>query len=116
MQVCSAVEVSGFFLCLFGAARITHRAQTIASVATKWHMTVTCANRFKNSNIITTVETNHTNCEDNNEEEEEEDGGSDSSDDILTSVSPQDSSSFHIRQALGQWLCFQNLLFQVTDF
>ena len=43
MQVCSAVQLSGFLLCLSGAARITHRAQGIVSVATRWHMIETCA-------------------------------------------------------------------------
>ncbi|XP_042490333.1 uncharacterized protein LOC122070274 [Macadamia integrifolia] len=41
--VCSVVELSGFFLCLLGAARITHRAQGIVCIATRWHMLVTCA-------------------------------------------------------------------------
>ncbi|XP_052184348.1 uncharacterized protein LOC127796306 [Diospyros lotus] len=41
LVVCSAVQLSGFFLCLLGAARITHRAQRIVSAATRWHMLVT---------------------------------------------------------------------------
>ncbi|XP_034682929.1 uncharacterized protein LOC117912460 [Vitis riparia] len=43
LVVCSAVQLSGFLLCLLGAARITHRAQRMVSVATRWHMLVTCA-------------------------------------------------------------------------
>ncbi|KAK9097670.1 hypothetical protein Syun_024715 [Stephania yunnanensis] len=43
LVVCAAVELSGFFLCLLGAARITHRAQGVVAVATRWHMLVTSA-------------------------------------------------------------------------
>lgn len=43
MKVCSTVQLSGFFLCLLGAARITHRAQGMAAVASRWHMSMTCA-------------------------------------------------------------------------
>lgn len=32
------MQLSGFFMCLFGAARITHRAQRIVSIASQWHM------------------------------------------------------------------------------
>ncbi|CAN1345529.1 hypothetical protein LINPERPRIM_LOCUS40395 [Linum perenne] len=39
--ICSAVQISGLFMCLMGAARITHRAQAIVSIATRWHMIVT---------------------------------------------------------------------------
>ncbi|KAK8318996.1 hypothetical protein V6Z11_A13G209900 [Gossypium hirsutum] len=43
LLVCSTVQLSGFFLCLLGAARITHRAQGMAAVASRWHMSMTCA-------------------------------------------------------------------------
>ncbi|XP_020211564.1 uncharacterized protein LOC109796289 isoform X2 [Cajanus cajan] len=43
LVICSAVQLCGFFLCLMGAARITHRAQGIVSIGTKWHMVVTNA-------------------------------------------------------------------------
>uniref|UniRef100_A0A803NCK4 Uncharacterized protein n=1 Tax=Chenopodium quinoa TaxID=63459 RepID=A0A803NCK4_CHEQI len=55
LVVCSAKQLSGFFLCLMGAARITHRAQGIVSVATRWHMLMTSCfdstnhNKGKNS-------------------------------------------------------------------
>ncbi|XP_042374711.1 uncharacterized protein LOC121968363 [Zingiber officinale] len=35
--VCSAVQLSGMFMCLMGAAKITHRAQRVVSVASRWH-------------------------------------------------------------------------------
>ncbi|XP_059070397.1 uncharacterized protein LOC131047752 [Cryptomeria japonica] len=42
LVVCSVVQVTGFLLCLLGAARITHRAQGTVSVATRWHVLATC--------------------------------------------------------------------------
>lgn len=41
MQVCSVVQLSGFLMCLVGAARITHRAQRVVSIASRWHMALT---------------------------------------------------------------------------
>lgn len=43
LQVCSAVQLSGFFMCLLGAARITHRAQRVVSIASRWHMILSSA-------------------------------------------------------------------------
>ncbi|XP_068638495.1 uncharacterized protein [Aristolochia californica] len=43
LVVCSAVQLSGFFMCLMGAARITHRAQGMVAIATRWHLLMTCA-------------------------------------------------------------------------
>lgn len=40
LLVGSSVQLSGFFMCLFGAARITHRAQRIVSIASQWHMSM----------------------------------------------------------------------------
>ncbi|KAL6858956.1 hypothetical protein ACP4OV_017958 [Aristida adscensionis] len=40
LLVGSAVQLSGFYMCLFGAARITHRAQRIVSIASQWHMSM----------------------------------------------------------------------------
>ncbi|GJN03992.1 hypothetical protein PR202_ga21497 [Eleusine coracana subsp. coracana] len=42
LLVGSAVQLSGFFMCLFGAARITHRAQRVVSIASQWHMNMVC--------------------------------------------------------------------------
>lgn len=95
MQVCSAIELSGFFMCLLGAARITHRAQGIASVATRWHMTATCSAVSSEYHHKTQTDTHD----------------SDSSDTFI-SISPQEPSSFQARrQALGQ---FSNKL--ITTF
>uniref|UniRef100_A0A5B6YW62 Uncharacterized protein n=1 Tax=Davidia involucrata TaxID=16924 RepID=A0A5B6YW62_DAVIN len=40
--VSSIVELVGIILCLHAAAKISHRAQGIASVASRWHALVTC--------------------------------------------------------------------------
>ncbi|KAM0943224.1 hypothetical protein DsansV1_C13g0119971 [Dioscorea sansibarensis] len=42
LVVCSAVQLSGFCMCLLGAARITHRAQRVVSIASRWHMLMSC--------------------------------------------------------------------------
>ncbi|KAG5521897.1 hypothetical protein RHGRI_034203 [Rhododendron griersonianum] len=43
ISVSSLVQVAGITLCLNAAAKISHRAQGIASLASKWHATVTCS-------------------------------------------------------------------------
>ncbi|KAL6661800.1 hypothetical protein ACP70R_001184 [Stipagrostis hirtigluma subsp. patula] len=47
LLVGSAVQLSGFFMCLFGAARITHRAQRIVSIASQWHMNMVSVQQGK---------------------------------------------------------------------
>lgn len=42
LAVCSAVQLIGFVICLHGAARITHRAQRVVSIVSKWHAMSTC--------------------------------------------------------------------------
>lgn len=105
IQVCSTVQLCGFFLCLFGAARITHRAQGIASIATRWHMLVTSAASGSNSTKSPPLQpfVNHKKNNNNSSSgEDEDDTDSDSSSDVLISVRPQESSSFQTRQALGK--------------
>ncbi|XP_019052510.1 PREDICTED: uncharacterized protein LOC104592942 isoform X2 [Nelumbo nucifera] len=41
--VSSIVQVVGIVLCLHAAAKISHRAQGIASVASRWHALLTCS-------------------------------------------------------------------------
>ncbi|KAL6280931.1 hypothetical protein ACE6H2_017812 [Prunus campanulata] len=53
--VCSFVELVGLIICLNGATKISHRAQGLASVTSRWHAVVTCSSndasqsRFDNS-------------------------------------------------------------------
>ncbi|CAK7354364.1 unnamed protein product [Dovyalis caffra] len=95
LVICSAVQLSGFFLCLLGAARITHRAQGIVSIATRWHMTVTSASsRIEPGKDHVPAEADGTLASNAGDSE------SDSSD-IFVAVSSQDPYSFQTRQALG---------------
>lgn len=104
IQVCSAVQLCGFFLCLFGAARITHRAQAIASVATRWHMLVTSAAAGSNPTKSPPLQPPVDDKKDGNGSgADDDDTDSDSSSDVLISVSTQQPSSFQTRQALGQY-------------
>ncbi|KAF8402142.1 hypothetical protein HHK36_013094 [Tetracentron sinense] len=48
--VSSVVQVVEIILCLYAAAKISHRAQSIAAVATKWHALVTCI--FPNASLL----------------------------------------------------------------
>ncbi|CAO2207268.1 unnamed protein product [Urochloa humidicola] len=51
LLVGSAVQLSGFFMCLFGAARITHRAQRIVAIASQWHMSIVAMNHGNKSSV-----------------------------------------------------------------
>ena len=94
MQICSAVQLSGFVLCLLGAARITHRAQGIVAIATRWHMLVTnaCAESEQGKAQLPEALAS----------------GSDSDSlDIHISVIPRQLSSFQTRESLGEFYDFQ---------
>lgn len=41
--MCSIVEVVGLTLCLHSAAKISHRAQSVAGLASRWHAMLTCS-------------------------------------------------------------------------
>ncbi|XVF48129.1 hypothetical protein PTKIN_Ptkin03bG0165900 [Pterospermum kingtungense] len=110
LLVCSAVQLSGFFLCLLGAARITHRAQGMASVATRWHMSMTCATAGveqgktllhinPDADVTLDLHPSKSKC---NESE------SDDSSDMFTSLSTQCPSNFQTRQALVLYLQHNN--------
>ena len=97
MQVCSAVQLSGFLLCLVGAARITHRAQGIVSVATRWHMIVTCASSGSPQCHMPEVDDTPVSTHDTDSE----------SSDIFVTISPQEPYLFQTRQALGKHIYIQ---------
>ncbi|KAK7373211.1 hypothetical protein VNO80_06610 [Phaseolus coccineus] len=92
LVICSAVQLSGFFLCILGAARITHRAQGIVAIATRWHMLVTTAS----------AESEH--CKAQVSEGLASDSDSDDSSNIHVSVIPPHLSSFQTRQTLITYL------------
>lgn len=59
-QVSSIVQVVGISMCLHAATKISHRAQGIASVASRWHALVTCtstdASQLRLSNSVENLE------------------------------------------------------------
>lgn len=60
-QVSSIIQVVGIIICLHAAAKISHRAQRIASVASKWHAVLTCVSTdaflLRSSNNVESLET-----------------------------------------------------------
>lgn len=42
LQVLSILQLVGIVLCLSAASKISHRAQALGSVASRWHALVTC--------------------------------------------------------------------------
>ncbi|XP_050365745.1 LOW QUALITY PROTEIN: uncharacterized protein LOC126784318 [Argentina anserina] len=97
LVVCSAVELSGMFLCLMEAARMTHRAQGIVAIATRWHMLLTSSAARMNSNKEGKDQSPEANGGCNGENENDSSG-------ISTSISPDEPSSFQTRQALVSYL------------
>ncbi|KAM6570241.1 hypothetical protein CsatB_018226 [Cannabis sativa] len=56
------VELVGIIICLHGAAKISHRAQALVSITSKWHALVTCNSSDNPSQVDISV-TNGTNNE-----------------------------------------------------
>lgn len=50
-QVSSIVELVGIIICLQAAAKISHRAQGLASVTSRWHALVTCSSSDATENL-----------------------------------------------------------------
>lgn len=48
-QVSSIVQVVGIILCLHAATKISHRAQGIAALASRWHALMTCGSSSEGS-------------------------------------------------------------------
>ncbi|XP_057958901.1 uncharacterized protein LOC131151639 [Malania oleifera] len=93
LVICSVVQLSGFFLCLMGAARITHRAQGIVSVAAKWHLHIICAAAASKPPAPI--------CGGDSRSHSPETF-------ITTALSSEDPSSFQARQALVTYLQHNN--------
>ncbi|CAN1345526.1 hypothetical protein LINPERPRIM_LOCUS40395 [Linum perenne] len=103
--ICSAVQISGLFMCLMGAARITHRAQAIVSIATRWHMIVT---KTAASTITGTAAAEQKGTK--TQATAADTSPEDDADDCDTSSSSQtlSSSSFQTRQSLVAYLQHNN--------
>ncbi|KAL4205271.1 hypothetical protein AMTRI_Chr01g113740 [Amborella trichopoda] len=101
LLVCSAVQLCGVFLCLLGAAKITHRAQGIVSIATRWHAARTLEPKTKrsysNSGEPSAPPINGENFLATNNSSDPE------SPDALF-ISPSLHSSFEVRQAFVSYL------------
>ncbi|XWS72881.1 hypothetical protein CRYUN_Cryun02cG0077900 [Craigia yunnanensis] len=103
LLVCSAVQLSGFFLCLLGAARITHRAQGMASVATRWHMSMICATAgVEQGKVVLHNPDDDLTLDLHPSKSKCNESDSDDSSDMFISLSAQHPSNFQTRQALGR--------------
>ncbi|KAJ6828871.1 uncharacterized protein M6B38_361660 [Iris pallida] len=104
--VCSVVQLTGFLMCLLGAARITHRAQNVVSIASRWHMTLTSSTPDTKLDAATSEKkaaTAHTNDEPNKSNCDATPNLSEQT--SLPPPSPQGASSaFNSRQALVMYL------------
>lgn len=108
-QVLSIVQLVGIVLCLNAAAKISHRAQSLGSIASRWHALTTC--NFNDASQ-SGISTNGGNFESaipvgaisrNYSESDLE-----SSDYVPLSTNMQPTSrmsSFHKRQAFGTRTC-----------
>uniref|UniRef100_A0A1D1ZKY4 Uncharacterized protein n=1 Tax=Anthurium amnicola TaxID=1678845 RepID=A0A1D1ZKY4_9ARAE len=50
--VCAAIQVIGIVICLNAATRISHRAQSLASLASRWHVLATCRSSNDSEKIV----------------------------------------------------------------
>ncbi|XP_031477293.1 uncharacterized protein LOC116248562 [Nymphaea colorata] len=105
LAVGSVVQLSGFLLCILGAARITHRAQAVASVASKWHAMLSCMSTTGPDSRAGKPETPAdqaddfppTNCESDSESSE-----------VFALFPSEHASSFDARQALVTYLHYNS--------
>ncbi|KAF3791710.1 hypothetical protein EJ110_NYTH13722 [Nymphaea thermarum] len=105
LAVGSVVQLSGFLLCILGAARITHRAQAVASVASKWHAMLSCMSTTGPGSRAGKPQTPAdqaddfpaTNCESDSESSE-----------VFALFPSEHASSFDARQALVTYLHYNS--------
>lgn len=104
-QVSTIVQVVGIIICLHAATKISHRAQGIASLASRWHALLTCSstdslhNRVSNNVGNLEAAINLDSMEINYSESD-----LDSSDYVPIPINAQLASymsSYHKRQAFG---------------
>lgn len=105
MQLCSISLVTGLFICLRSATKITHRAQSITSLAAKWHACATI-NSFDDADgdtpVAQIVSPQMFSSGVDWGSEEEEDGNDDLDNTKLVPIFAH-TISFQKRQALGQY-------------
>ena len=103
VQLCSVTLVFGLFICQRSAAKITHKAQSLTSLATKWHV---CATIDSFVDMDTNVETPRANISpemvDMDSDNEVEDGDNELDNTKLIPIY-SNTISYQQRQALGKF-------------
>lgn len=103
MQLCSITLVFGLYICQRSAAKITHKAQSLTSLVTKWHM---CATINSFVDMGTTDETPKANFTPRTVELDSDDEVGDGDDELdNTKFIPvyRKTISYQQRQALGEF-------------
>lgn len=108
LAICSVGLVTGLFICLRIAAKITHKAQSITSLAAKWHICATI-NSFDNTEDETTPRSQI-----DGESDDEEGDGDDDLNNTKLVLNFAHTVSFQKRQALVKYL--ENNLAGITVF
>lgn len=114
MQLCSLSLVTGVFICLRSATKITHKAQSVTSLAAKWNVCAT-VDSFDHLDGETPtgsmIESQISPCGNAMDTSDDEEGEGD--DDLdNTKIHPiyANTISYQKRQALGKIISMDNLL------
>ncbi|KAF9588019.1 hypothetical protein IFM89_006898 [Coptis chinensis] len=112
--VISIAQVVGEFICLYAAAKFSHRAQGIASVASRWHALVTCSSTdTSQSRVSNSAENMETSIPVGSLTPNFSESDMESMENVMFSTNTQ-MSSYHKRQSLVMYL--QSNLGGVTVF
>eukprot|EP00252_Welwitschia_mirabilis_P013216 TRINITY_DN29144_c0_g1_i1.p1 TRINITY_DN29144_c0_g1~~TRINITY_DN29144_c0_g1_i1.p1 ORF type:complete len:477 (+),score=41.13 TRINITY_DN29144_c0_g1_i1:224-1654(+) len=119
LLVCAAVQVTGFVLCLHGAARITHRAQGTVSRVSVWHALETC--RSNNGCFSRSIDVNVSQVIEVDQlyvsSSDEDSTSTESTNDFSTAGSSNfESTPFQKRQALVSYLRHSNAGISIYGF
>lgn len=106
MQLCSISLVTGLFICLRSATKITHKAQSLTCLAAKWHVCATVHCFDDSDGETSTAQISTTRVFPVNavweSDDDEEEGGDDLDNTKLVPIH-EHAISFQKRQALGEW-------------
>ncbi|XP_022927047.1 uncharacterized protein LOC111433990 [Cucurbita moschata] len=100
LALCSISLVTGLFICLRSAAKITHKAQSITCLAAKWHISAVVSTFDDLDNKTTPTAA----IIESNSDDEDGDGDEDDLDDAKLMPVFADTISFQKRQALVIYL------------
>lgn len=108
LALCSISLVTGLFICLRSATKITHKAQSLTCLAAKWHVcaTVHCFDDSDGETSTAQISTSRVfpvNADWESDDDEEEDGGDDLDNTKLVPIH-EHTISFQKRQALVTYL------------